>query len=242
MQGTFLSPSTCGFGRVVALEVSRKVVVLKEKGESKTRHNARIQQECYRMYKENFSGVIENFDIGFTKFTKKLPTLKDAMNKWNYRKTEEKKKYLKTFSSEMWAKLSPDRKSEHTFISCKSCALRHADIQALFPVKSKFLLGEARKNPVFNTANEAKKLRTRNGRVVKPTQRELSNTAKAMYDEMTSVFEKSFSANFTKVISKVPSLSVQNKSKNDIQSERRDHYRKFKESIEEHMAETAFIR
>lgn len=242
MQGTFLTPGTCGFGRIVALEVSRKVALPKDKRESKTKHNARIQQECYKLFKETFGDFNENFDIGFSKFTKKLPTLKNTINKWNNRKLEEKKKYLDTFSSLNWEKLSPVRKSEHSFTNCKCCALRHADTQALFPVKSKFLLGEARKNPVFNTSLEANKLRSRNGRVVKPSQRELNNAAKSMFENISSSFEKHYGVDFKQVISKDSSHQIQNKSKNDIRSERRQHYRQFKKSIEESLAETAFLR
>ena len=242
MQGTFLSPSTCGFGRILALEANRRVDLLKEKGESRTKYQARFQQECYRQYKESFGDVKENFDIDFEKFTKKLSTLQDAINKWNPRKINEKKQYLETFSSSSWEKLSETRKSEHSFTNCKGCALRHAETQALFPVKSRYLLGEARKNPVFNAAHEVNNLRSRNGRVVKPSQRELKNAAKAMFDNMSSSFEKHYGADFAEVLSKASTTQLQNKSSNDIRSERRQHYRQFKNSVEESLKETAFLR
>lgn len=242
MAGTFLCPNTCGFGKILALEASKKVALSKQEGESKTRFNNRLKQECYKLYISNFSLVEENFNIDLAKFNKKLPSLKDAINKWNFRKMDEKKLYLDTFSTSNWEKLSPVRKSEHTFSNCKGCALRYADVQALFPVKSSVLKGKAYQNPVFSSENEAQKLRCNNGRVVKPSQREIKNTAKAMYNKLSPVFEQSYGMSFAEALSKLPGLDIQYKSKNDIRSDRRQHYRQFKENIEAQIEETAFIR
>ena len=80
----------------MALELSRKVgnSLPREKGEGNTKYHARLLQEQYKQFKCVFNVVEENFDVDFRKFTKKLPSLRDAVNKWNYRKAEEKKTYL----------------------------------------------------------------------------------------------------------------------------------------------------
>lgn len=240
MTGVFMCPKTCGFARIIALEVSREVNLPREKGESNTKYNARVKEHVYKSFKEKFNSVEENFVIDFVKFTKNLPTLKTSINKWNFRKLEEKKRYLNSFSCTEWQKLSANRKSEHTFANCKGCALRYADIQALFPVKSPILKQRAMKNPVF--CAEASTLRNPNGRVVSPTQKEIKNTAKAIYDKVSPIFEKNFNVSLAEALSNVSDIDLQHKSKNDKRQERRRHYQKSKESMEQQMEETAFLR
>ena len=241
---TFLSPSTCGFARVLALEASRKATsqISRVNRESQTKYKARVLQETYKIYKSNFAIVQENFNPEFSKFTKKLSKLKEYFNKWNFRKLDEKKKYLDTFSSCEWEKLSDIRKCEHSFENCRGCSLRYADVEACFPVKSLFLKGEATKNPVFNAESEASRLRSQNGRVVNPKKRDIKNTAKAIYDKVSPVFEKNYGVTLAEALSKSPDLDLQYKSQNDTRCDRRSHYREAKASIESQLAETAFIR
>lgn len=242
MTSTFLCPNTCGFGKILALEAARNVELSRENGESPTRFKARVLKESFAIYKENFKLVEENFNIDFSKFTKKLPALRKYINTWNFRKIDEKKKYLNTFSGSAWKKLSPARKSEHSFDNCKGCKLRYADVQGLFPVKSAVLKGKAIQNPVFNAANEAAKLRCQNGRVVKPSQRDIKNTAKALYNKLSPVFESNYGMTLAEALCKSPDLDLQYKSQNDKRSQRRNHYRQAKNNIENQIAETAFIR
>lgn len=244
MAGTFLCPNTCGYGKIVALELSREAgkSLPRKKGESNTRFRARMLHEQHQQFKSTFSIVEEGFNLDFNKFTKKLPSLRDAINKWNFRKVEEKKRYLSTFSRANWEKLPDARKKEHSFSNCKSCALRYADIQALFPVKSAALKGKAMKNPVFSASNEASKVGICNGRALKPSQKEIKNTAKAIYEKVSPVFEKRYNVSLAKALSKVPDLELQHKSTNERRKERRHHYRESKHNIENQMAETAFLR
>lgn len=244
MAGTFLCPNTCGFAKVVALEVSRKVAesLRREEGESKTKHHIRLQHEQYDQFKSFFSIVKESFNIDFTKFIKKLPPLRDAIKKWNFRKANEKEKFLETYSCVNWEKLSENRKKEHTFTNCKACALRHADVQALFPVKSNVLKAKALQNPVFTANNESSKLRSSNGRVVKPSKKDIKNTAKAIYEKVAPVFEKRFNMSFAEALTTIPDLNLQHESKSDKRKNRRHYYRQSKENTENQMAETAFSR
>ena len=242
MAGTFLHPNTCGFGRVVAFEASGKVTLPKEKGESPAKYTSRLQRQIYEVFTTTFSEVRGNFVIGFDLFRKKLPTLKDAYRKWNSRKREERKLYFETFSSAKWEKLSLARKKEHSFSNCKSCSFRHADIQAIFPVKSRALLGIARLNPVFNAANEVNKLRSTTGRTVKPSQHEVNQAAQAVYNNVATSFENVYKANFAEVISKLPGSKVHYKAKKNSRNQRRKHYRHFKENMENQLEETAFLR
>ena len=114
MAGTFLCPNTCGFPKIVAVELSRDIQyrVPREKSESKAKYQTRLLQQLYKKYQAIFGDVGDNFDIGYSQFIKKLPKLKELINKWNFRKAEEKKKYLETFSRANWEKLYENRKQE----------------------------------------------------------------------------------------------------------------------------------
>lgn len=213
-----------------------------EPGEGNTKFRARVLQEQYQQFKSVFSVVEESFNLDFRKFAKKLPSLREAINKWSFRKSEEKKLYLATFSRAEWEKLSENRKKEHSFSNCKSCAVRYAGVQALFPVKSAVLKGKALKNPVFNASDVANKAGKFSSRVLKPTQRDIKNTAKTIYDKVSPIFEKKYDVSLAEALSKVPNLGLQYKTVNDRRKERRQHYRESKKSIENQMAETAFLR
>lgn len=152
MSGTFLCPNTCGFAKVLALEVSREVgrSNLKEKNESPTRYKSRIRNVEYDRYQSYFTDASQcKMDVSLASFTKNLPALRNTINQWSTSRLNEKYKFLQTFSVDNWEKLSPARKREHTFTNCKSCAVRFTDIQAYFPVRSPMLKGKAKANPIF---------------------------------------------------------------------------------------------
>lgn len=244
MSGTFLCPNTCGFAKVLALQVSRDVgrSYLKEKNESPTRYKSRVKDIEYERFQSFFTETQEGkLPVSLVNFSKNLPALKNAFNKWNTRKLEEKYKFLQTFSIENWEKLSSARKKEHTFFNCKGCALRFCDIQAYFPVKSPRLTGKAKRNPVFIASSEAGKLRG-NQPAIKPTQADVKRIAKAIYDSVAPQFEQQFKQSFAEALSKNTELDLQNKTKAQRRKERRDNYRREKENMENHMKETSFLR
>ena len=108
MAGTFLCPNTCGFSKTVAFELTQegKKSLKQEPDESYAKYQTKLLQQQFRQFKSVFSGTGNNFDTEYSKYVKKLPSLKDAIIKWNTIKLEEKKKHLKTFSRENWEKLS----------------------------------------------------------------------------------------------------------------------------------------
>ena len=243
MAGTFLCPNTCGFGKIVALELARgiKDCVAREAGESNIKYKARLLQEQHEQFKTIFSSIGQSFHIDFTKYAKKLPSLKEAINKWNPRKSEEKKKYLATFSRANWEKLPEARKQEHSLANCKSCSLRFADIQALFPVKSAVLKGKALANPVFVAQNALEKSPNCSG-VLKPTKQNIKDTAKAINDIVSPLFEKKFNISYAEALTKIKPLNLQMRTKNDRRQERRQQRKETRKNIENQMKETAFLR
>ena len=245
MAGTFLCPNTCGFAKTVAFELTQEVKksLKQEPDEGYANYQTKLLREQFRQFKGVFSGAGNNFDIEYSKFVTKLPTLRDAIVKWNPRKFEEKKKYLKTFSRENWEKLLDTRKNEHSLVNCKSCCLRFADIQALFPVKSVLLKVKALNNPVIAAQDKLRKNSAVNSStVLKPTQRDIKNTAQAVHDKVSPFFEQNYNVSFAEALSKVSELNLQHKSKSDQRRERRQHYIQTKKNIENQMAETALLR
>ena len=239
-----MCPLSCGFGKVLALETSRQVAdfMRKNDGENPREYRSRLLHEQYNKFNESFRVVHDNFKVNFKTFIKKLPILRETVKKWNFRKSEEKKKFLSTFSSANWEKLSENRKKEHTFESCRACALRHADVQALFPVKSKLLKAKAKQNPVFTADQEVESLRRKNTHHVKPTHKEIVNAAKHIVDKLTPVFESTYNKNFAEALSKVPGLDLQHKTTLQRRQNRRNNYKRCKENAQNQMEETSFLR
>jgi len=245
MSGTFLSPNTCGFARIAAIEIAREIPrsIQRGKEESSTKYQARVKTETFKGFKNTFEDCPENFSIDFLQFDKKLPGLRNAVNKWNFRKADEKQKYLETFSQNNWVKLSLTRKKEHSFTECKGCALRYSHIQAFFPVKSAYLKGKAKQNnTILQALGEVNRLRSQEPSPPKPSKKNIKDAAKAIYDKVAPLFEKTYKADFAKSLSQSPELNLQNKNPNERRAERRAHYRKSKEDVEKQMEETAFLR
>lgn len=73
MPETLLSPNTCGFAKVVVLQVLRKVraACRKDMSESNTRYKARLLQEEYKQFTEVYTeGQLQ---VDFSYFNKHLP-------------------------------------------------------------------------------------------------------------------------------------------------------------------------
>ena len=241
MSGTFLCPNSCGFAKVGALEIARGTVLPRDKDESATKFQARLKREQYDRFISTFScNNEERFAIDFLKFQKKISALREKVSKWNVKKLEEKSKFMTTFSIKNWMSLSDSRRKEHSLANCKGCAVRYADIQAYFPVKSPLLKAKAKSNPVFVARTAAQEYYTTPD--PKPLQKDVKTAAKEIYKAIDCVFEKRFKTSFADALSKVTELNLQHKSKNDIRKERRNHYKQNKEHIENQMKETAFLR
>lgn len=230
MAVTFLCPNTCGFARIAATEISREISssIQREKEESSTKYQARIKHEI---------------SVEPLQFHKRLPGLRNAINKWNFRKAHEKQKYLETFSRKNWFAMSTNRKKEHSFSNCKGCAIRNPHIQAFFTVKSSFLKGKAKNSNIVMTGlGEVNKLRPQEPSPSKPTVKNIKNAAKAIYDKVAPLFEKTFRANFAQCLSKIPELDLQYKTANEKRAERSNHYRRAKKNVEKQIEDTAFLR
>lgn len=248
MFGTFLSPDTCGFAKIAALEIEKEVKnAVKGNGASACENTTKPKQEQYKQfnaYFNNSEGGKNRFEISFSKYNINLLKLKTTVGMWSYQKSAEKKQYLETFSLKQWQKLSQQKKDEHCLANCRECALRYATVQAFFPVKSRFLQGRCRKsNPVLHARNQAGKLKSP---TIKPKRSDVKNSAKAMYEVLSTPFENTFGTTFAKALAAVPELDLQTGSnkenKKEKQKQRRGQYRKAKENIEQQIKDTAFLR
>ena len=232
---TFLCPRSCGFARVAALVLGRKVSaeLVKEEKEGQAKFCARKLQEHYKRYTELFKDEEDSFRIDFAKFRKKLPQLRDFFKSWNPREKVEKEKYVNHFSPESWNQLPPERKREHRFADCKGCQKRDAEIQALFPVRSKQFKGKANIENIFSKSNikiPSVPLKRRQPY----SQTDIKKIAKGLYDRVNSAFEKICEVSFATAMTKVPEIELQKKkSPNELRKARRDRYRKVKCNIED---------
>ena len=232
---TFLGPNSCGFARVAALELGRKVSgeLLKEEKEGEAKFCARKLQEHYKRYTELFKEQEGAFAIDFAKFRRKLPQLRQFFRSWNPRLKLEKERYMDHFSLESWSQLPLERKNEHRFADCTGCRKRDAEFQGLLPVRSKQFKGIAKENIYFKSNNvtiPASKLK----RQQQISQNDIKKIAKSLYDRVNLAFEKICHVPFATAITQVPELEIQKKkSPNDLRKARRQSYKKAKAKIED---------
>ena len=243
MTGTFLCPTTCGFARTIAYQLSVEIRcnLKKSDGEANTKYASRLIQEQYVQFNSSFEEVKENFTIPYIMFAKKLPLLSDIIKKWSPRDYHNRKRYLDVFSLKNWKKLCDTKKQEHSFMNCRGCAVRFSGTQALFPVKSKFHKSKALTNPVFAAINEANRV-IPNSSVLKPSQKDMKQAVMNFYGKTSPIFQKRYNASLGECLSKVSDLNIQHQTKNEIRKKRRNQYRKSKQSVENQMQETAFLR
>ena len=247
MTGTFLCPTTCGFARSIAYQLSVDIRGKfkkndgKNDGKANAKYASRLMQEQYLQFNSAFEVVKENFTLPYIMFAKKLPLLRDAIKKWSPRNYDDRKKYLDVFSLENWKKLSNTKQNEHSFMNCRGCAVRYSGTQALFPVKSTLHKSKALTNPVFAAINEAHTA-VSNSSGLKPSQQDMKQAVKNFYNKTSPIFQKTYNASLGECLSKVPDLNIQHQTKNVIRKKRRNQYRASKQNVENQMQETAFLR
>ena len=127
---------------------------------------------------------------------------------------EMRQSYLETFSIENWKKLSQSSKQKHRLSSCLECALKHFELQHVFP------------GPVFKPAQSfSSEVETLS-----------SNMSAAQFthhvlSELQPVYESAYGTSFTKAVSECKHSGLQQKPtkvekkkyKRHIQQECRDH-------------------
>lgn len=233
---TFLCLRSCGFARVAALVLGRKVSaeLFKEEKEGQAKFCARTLQEHYKRYTELFKAEEGSFRIDFAKFRKKLPQLRDFLKSWNPQQKVEKEKYVNHFSPESWNQLPPERKREHRFADCKGYQKRDAEIHTLFPVRSKQFKEKANIENIFSKSNNIK-IPSVPLKCWQPySQTDIKKIAKGLYDRVNLAFEKICKVLFATAMTKVPEIELQKKkSPNELCKARRDRDRKVKCNIED---------
>ena len=158
---------SCSFARVAAknsvYDVNGKVLC--DKGS----HLEKFLR-TFAENKEAFSVIQKTCD-------KRLPVLLKNFDKWQ---AEDKRRFLKHFSSTSWASLSAAKRGLHTVSNCKACQMNHLVFHSLFHLRSNRLRGV---DPVAASEKEAAK-------AVKPSQATVRDTAKEIYLKINQPFKE----------------------------------------------------
>mgnify|MGYP001799221107 CR=1 FL=1 len=93
-------------------------------------------------------------------------------------------------------------------------------------------------NPVFGANNIA----SDSSRVLKPTNQNIKDAVKAVYDTLAPSFQSKYGISLSVGLTKVPSLNLHQKSATEQQRERRHKLKQVKADIENQMRDTAFER
>ena len=123
MDQGLISPLTCGFARVAAYR-STKEAKRHFPSNKKLIGNSDFLKKRFSIFEEVFISRKEAFNVDFRHFNKKILKLESTIDHWNFRRLDEKKLFLDTFSIENWRELTLDKKRKHTFTSCKGCLLQ----------------------------------------------------------------------------------------------------------------------
>ena len=120
---SFIHPTTCGFARGIAWEISKKVDDEWKFGDSDTR--TKLKQSCqiterFNRFVAVFASCKENFAIDLKGFRKILPDLRKKISGWS-RKIHERNQYTATFNTKSWKRLPAAEQVKHTFQNCQAC-------------------------------------------------------------------------------------------------------------------------
>jgi hypothetical protein len=77
---------------------------------------------------------------------------------------------------------------------------------------------------------------------LKPSQKDMKQAVKNFYNKTSPIFQKTYNANLGECLSKVSDLNIQHQTKNEIRKKRGNQYRESKQSVDNQMQETAFLR
>ena len=227
MEISFLSPTTCGFAQIAALEAAKRVGILKKlENKGNAKFKSRKLQERFNIYCSFFEEHSEAFEINISTFNKRLPPLQAIICKWNPRKKCERDAFLAKFSVESWQQLSAVKKQRHSLTNCKGYHLDHSSTQALFSLNSPRLKAKGKENPCLRAKPLLKKIKHASKGAVKEVTKEI-------YSQLNKAYKEWAGETFAQALCKIPEAEVKKKKTNlQKKQERRNTIREGKRAIE----------
>ncbi len=243
---SFLHPSTCGFARGIAWEISKNVDDEWKFGDADAR--AKLKKSCqiterYNRFTAVFESCKENFAMDLKVFRKILPDLRKKFAGWS-RRIHERNQYTATFNMKSWKNLPATQKVQHVFRNCRACEGRFVAVQSLFPVKSTQFLGRTRPDCSFSI-NDAAEACINEQRMTEKScsKRQAVETAHEICNKLNPSFESACKMPLSSALINVEELQLQQKTtKNEKRKQRRSLYKKSKQATEAEWAKTDVVR
>ena len=230
----FIDPLTCVYAKIIAHEVLSSKSLKPYPQEPSSKFKSRLYQHQLTAYRTIFHDHLENFDTDHKNFGKQFTKIIEKMRKLGKRHGKEKKQLQEFFSSTSWSNLKKDEKDKHTLVKCKMCSKeeKYKNMMQLFPADSD------------STKHKAKILFEQNLPSSTPERKKLKEITKNIYDTASEEFVKEYpQLKFSKAQTLIPELNLTIKpSRAEKLEEKRQVARKFKNSTEKHLAETAVER
>lgn len=243
---SFLHPSTCGFARGIAWQISKKVDDEWKFGDADAR--AKIKESCqitkrYNQFNAVFESCKENFAMDPKVFRKILADLRKKFAGWS-RRIHERNQYTATFNMNSWGNLPATQKVQHTFQNCRACEDRFVAVQSLFPVKSTQFLGRTRPDCSFSINVAVEACTNEQGMTSKSCSKpQAVRTAREIYNKLNPSFESACKMPLSAALINVEELHLQQKTtKNEKRKQRRCLYKKSKQATEAEWAKTDVVR
>ena len=242
---SFIHPTTCGFVRGIAWEISKKVDDEWKFGDSDTR--TKLKQSCqiterFNRFVAVFASCKENFAIDLKGFRKILPDLRKKIAGWS-RKIHERNQYTATFNTKSWKRLPAAEQVKHTFQNCQACQDHFVAVQALFPVQSIRFAPLTRSDvaPLLSVVDSSTPVRGSLSKVC--SKRSAVETARAIYHRINPSFESTCNMPLSAALVQVSELDIEEKkTKGEKRKERRRLYKKSKQATEAEWAKTDVVR
>ena len=222
---SLISPSSCGFAKVLALEADSwaKENITKNEAESKTKFTSRFLRARYDKYMEYFKESRE-FEIPFTSFQKKLPVLQRIYKNWSPHKREQLHNFKETFSIERWTKLTSAKKWERSLNNCKACYHYHIEELSYFSIRARTFLNAAKINP-FHASKELK--------FKKHKGKPLNDITLRLVNQINTYYQENCEVSFTEALVKA-NIGVQKKlSPAEMKQQRRERSRMITNKMQE---------
>ena len=242
---SFIHLTTCGFGKGLAWEISKKVDDEWKFGDSDKR--TKLKQSCQITERFNhfvavFASCKENFAIDLKGFRKILPDLRKKIAGWS-RKIHERNQYTATFNAKSWKRLPAAEQVKHMFQNCQACQDHFVAVQALFPVQSTRFAPFTRSDvaTLLSVVDSSTPVRGSLSKVC--SKGSAVETARAIHHRINTSFKSTCNIALCAALVQVSELDIEEKkTKGEKRKIRRRLYKKSKQATEAEWAKTDVVR
>ena len=135
---SILDLSSCAYAKGISYKLfSSNVGLTRDVGEPQVKFTSRVRSQRLTIYNESFKNC-GKYGIPYKIFVDKFPKIKERLNLWGKRYSNEKKIFLTKYNISEWSNVNYEDKSKHALFECPECmADKHLmELCKTFPIKT----------------------------------------------------------------------------------------------------------